>query len=321
MESYYPIRTTGVPPATRRFHGRRTPWDATDRRLLTRVPTPARSRREMRREEAEREAAWRNAHDERRTRLEFHAFDVSAGMADDAWDISMRLRRQPAPPPPASPPDPAATALQSAAPEPGPEPMLAPEPEATPAPEAAPAAKPALEPEPPVAPREEPPVPPAPAVGAESEPAARFDAPPQPRVSRLESVRGRVRTTRERMGSARETLRGAQEGMRAAQQRARDTQRRMRAAQRPRLARRSRRPDAGNQAAAADLGLEPPTRLERLTRLVGTAVIVVAVLWVGMVTALAVLSGATSVVGLLIYVGGVLIGLAGVGLGVLIRRT
>ena len=70
-----------------------------------------------------------------------------------------------------------------------------------------------------------------------------------------------------------------------------------------------------------DLGLEPPTRLERLTRLVGTAVIVVAVLWVGMVTALAVLSGATSVVGLLIYVGGVLIGLAGVGLGVLIRRT
>jgi hypothetical protein len=40
-----------------------------------------------------------------------------------------------------------------------------------------------------------------------------------------------------------------------------------------------------------------------------------------MVTALAVLSSATSTLGLLIYAGAVLIGLAAIGLGVVIRRT
>lgn len=274
----------------------------------------------MRREEAEREAAWRNAHDERRTALEFHAFDESAGMAEDAWEVTMRLRQQPAPRAPAPAPEPAVTALREAGPDPGPEPEPAPEPELAPEPEVMPESEPAAQPGPALRAGEE--TPPAPVIGGVPEPTGEWDGPPQARPARLESVRERMRVTRERMGSARENLRGAREGMRAAQQRARETQRRMRAAQRPRRPRRARRDQAEAQAAAAEqLGIEPPTRLERLTRLVGTTVVVVATLWVGMVTALAVLSGTTSAVGLLIYVGGVVIGLAGVGLGVLIRRT
>ena len=49
----------------------------------------------MRREEAERQAAWRNETDERRSRFEFYAFDPSAGLAEEAWEVSMRLRREP----------------------------------------------------------------------------------------------------------------------------------------------------------------------------------------------------------------------------------
>lgn len=88
----------------------------------------------MRREEAEQEAAWRNAHDERRTRLEFYAFDASAGLADDAWEVTMRLRRErpavatpttslsstqtaEAPAPAAEPPSPAEGALWDETPE------------------------------------------------------------------------------------------------------------------------------------------------------------------------------------------------------------
>jgi hypothetical protein len=47
----------------------------------------------MRREEAEREAQRRNDEDPGRGRYEFYAFDESAGMADDAWDVSARLRQ------------------------------------------------------------------------------------------------------------------------------------------------------------------------------------------------------------------------------------
>jgi hypothetical protein len=123
------------------------------------------------------------------------------------------------------------------------------------------------------------------------------------------------------MGTAREGMRSARQDMRAAQERARDAQRRMRAAQRPALRRSRRSDDVGHGTGVAGLGLEPVSRLERLTRLVGTAVIAVGTLWVGMVTALAVLSSATSTLGLLIYAGAVLIGLAAIGLGVVIRRT
>src|SRR6185436_9768053 len=50
----------------------------------------------MLREEAEREAERRNQEDADRARYEYYAFDVSAGMADDAWDVSARLRQGPA---------------------------------------------------------------------------------------------------------------------------------------------------------------------------------------------------------------------------------
>jgi hypothetical protein len=47
----------------------------------------------MRQQEAEEEAERRNATDERRERLVFYAFDESAGLAEDAWDVATRLRR------------------------------------------------------------------------------------------------------------------------------------------------------------------------------------------------------------------------------------
>ena len=48
-------------------------------------------------EEAEREAARRNLEDPDRARYEFYAFDESAGLADDAWQVSARLREGPPP--------------------------------------------------------------------------------------------------------------------------------------------------------------------------------------------------------------------------------
>lgn len=46
----------------------------------------------MRQQEAEQEAARRNAQDERRDRFLFYALDHSVGMGDDAWEVEMRLR-------------------------------------------------------------------------------------------------------------------------------------------------------------------------------------------------------------------------------------
>jgi hypothetical protein len=51
----------------------------------------------MLRDEAEREAERRNHEDPDRARYEFYAFDVSAGMAEDAWDVTARLREGPPP--------------------------------------------------------------------------------------------------------------------------------------------------------------------------------------------------------------------------------
>src|SRR6267378_1823613 len=48
--------------------------------------------RHMRQQEAEQEAARRNAEDERRHRFLFYALDHSAGMGDDAWEFEIRLR-------------------------------------------------------------------------------------------------------------------------------------------------------------------------------------------------------------------------------------
>lgn len=46
----------------------------------------------MRQQEAEQEAARRNAEDERRDRFVFYPLDHSAGMSPDAWEVEMRLR-------------------------------------------------------------------------------------------------------------------------------------------------------------------------------------------------------------------------------------
>ena len=46
----------------------------------------------MRQQEAEQEAARRNAEDERRDRFVFYALDHSAGMSEGAWEVEMRLR-------------------------------------------------------------------------------------------------------------------------------------------------------------------------------------------------------------------------------------
>ena len=83
----------------------------------------------MLREEAEREAERRNLEDPERVRYEFYAFDESAGMAQDAWDIGRRLRR-------GRPPSAERTALRpqtpaagAPPPEPAPKPKEPPEPE------------------------------------------------------------------------------------------------------------------------------------------------------------------------------------------------
>jgi len=89
----------------------------------------------MTREEAEQEAARRNREDPRARRLEFYAFDESAGVSHDAWEVTMRLRRggpvEVAAPPPRPRPGPGRTAPPRPAPppvEPDP-PPAAPEPE------------------------------------------------------------------------------------------------------------------------------------------------------------------------------------------------
>jgi hypothetical protein len=51
----------------------------------------------MLRDEAEREAERRNHEEPDRARYEFYAFDESAGMAEDAWDVAARLREGPPP--------------------------------------------------------------------------------------------------------------------------------------------------------------------------------------------------------------------------------
>ena len=51
----------------------------------------------MVRDEAEREAERRNHDEPDRARYEFYAFDESAGMAEDAWDVAARLREGPPP--------------------------------------------------------------------------------------------------------------------------------------------------------------------------------------------------------------------------------
>lgn len=69
----------------------------------------------MLRDEAEREADRRNSEDERRKRLEFYAFDETAGVDDDGWTVAVRLRRTPPPDEAAADPGPATAAAAAAA--------------------------------------------------------------------------------------------------------------------------------------------------------------------------------------------------------------
>jgi hypothetical protein len=75
----------------------------------------------MRQEEAEQEAARRNAEDERRDRFLFYPLDHSAGMGDDAWEVEMRLRTAADDPVAAAVPVAAAAPAEAA--DPGPEPL------------------------------------------------------------------------------------------------------------------------------------------------------------------------------------------------------
>jgi hypothetical protein len=82
----------------------------------------------MRQQEAEEEAERRNASDERRERLIFYAFDESAGLSEDAWEVATRLRRPeefqwelPAPAAPAVTAAPPENPVPVAAPAPAPE--------------------------------------------------------------------------------------------------------------------------------------------------------------------------------------------------------
>lgn len=68
----------------------------------------------MQREEAEHEAERRNREDPQRERFEFYAFDQSAGLAPDAWDVAARLHQGPAAPATAA----ATAALEESAPAP-----------------------------------------------------------------------------------------------------------------------------------------------------------------------------------------------------------
>src|SRR4051794_1094258 len=51
----------------------------------------------MRRSDADREADRRNREDPDAARYEFYAYDESAGMAEEAWEVGGRLRRAPSP--------------------------------------------------------------------------------------------------------------------------------------------------------------------------------------------------------------------------------
>jgi hypothetical protein len=97
----------------------------------------------MLRDEAEREAERRNHEDPDRARYEYYAFDESAGMAHDAWDVATRLREGPpqtsewpgvgpqtaaggAPEPEPAPPVPEGPTIAEIDPFAGPEPFVEP---------------------------------------------------------------------------------------------------------------------------------------------------------------------------------------------------
>lgn len=249
----------------------------------------------MRHEEAEQEATWRNAHDERRNRLEFYAFDASAGLADDAWEVTMRLRREPAP------------------------------------------AAPAVE-----APREAGAPPPDPWEEAPQAPAAReyeydprdgepSDA-PRARADRWEENYGWEEGAAEPWDESEADRwewadRFLDEAPAAEPARSRRRDPGPSRRQTPRREseetgpRRGRRRGAGHDD-ETDVALRPHRgALERLTRLVGATVIFVALVWVGTASALAVMIGDTSITAAALFVGALLVGTMGVGLGVIIRRA
>jgi hypothetical protein len=241
----------------------------------------------MEREEAELEAARRNASDERRSRLEFYAFDPSAGLAGDAWEVTMRLRREGS--------EERVVAAPLAAEEPPPGIELDDRPPAQDFVDVP--TEPAYEPAP--APTESYEVGPAPPVDDWFEP----DPAPQPTPAPLPEPEP---------GPVAVPTRGRRERRRRAEARPRRVAR-VGAALRERQQRRRRERE--------ELGIEPPTVLERMSRVVGTALITVAVLWIGLLVAIVVMLGSTSSTGLALSAAGVVAGIVAAGLGVLIRRA
>lgn len=243
---------------------------------------------EMERAEAELEAARRNASDKRRTRLEFYAFDPSAGLADDAWEVTMRLRRD------RSVDEVVVAATPETVPPPTEPEYHPPTPEITDS-----SVEPSYEPAPAITERHEtapprpvddrfepdPPPPPGPEPDLLVEPASEPATAPAPRRERRPRRTGRVRPDVARIGGVVRDRR--------------DRRRRQR----------------------EELGLEPPTFLERLSVVVGTALITVAVLWIGLVVAIVVMLGSTSSTGLALTAAGMVVGFLAAGLGVLIRRA
>jgi len=243
----------------------------------------------VRYDEAQQEAARLNREDPRARRLEFYAFDESAGMSGDAWEITMRLRRQgaaaeaqTAPVAPEPPAQPEVGDLRPAAPA-----ALDPAP-------AAPAAMPAP-PEPPAVP-----APDVPRRRRRSEPGRLPPAEPESaHAATATQPFDQLEATQPHAAVSTPPPDAPVEPWPAADETAVEQE-----------------PDWTEHG--EDPGATP--RPGRFVRVVGWAVILVAVLWIAMITALAILLRADSGTAILIYIGCAIAGVLGIGVGILIRR-
>jgi len=248
----------------------------------------------MLREEAEREADRRNREDPDRERFEFYAFDESAGLSAEAWDVAARLRQGPRTDRPATaaallhpdPPPAEATAYEETAPA-GP-PHEAPHHEAphheAPHHEAPPYEAPHHE-----VPHDEAPHHEAPSHEAPHHEAPHHEAPHQAAAFEEAAYEEALRpeTPYEEVSYAEHV-----EAVRAPE---------------PAPARGERKADEDRPGV--------------FVRTVGAVVIVVGLLWMALVVALAVLLEPDDATTFAVYLGGAVLGLLAIALGVAIRRS
>jgi hypothetical protein len=242
----------------------------------------------MNREEADQEAAWRNENDERRARLEFYAFDQSAGMSEDAWEVTIRLRRGP-PPDPSGAARPAGIAAPAPATAPSPAAPAAPAP---PAPAAPPPSAPAAAAPPPAAP------------AAPAQPAAPAPRPPAP-AAEPQPVYAESAMHVPAAPAAEPAPYGDDQDVWPDEEY--PAYRDLRGPKRRFWQRRT--PE------------EREVRPGFLVRSIGSLVILVAVLWIIALTVLMVVLKANETSTLIIYLGLVVVGIGAVMLGVAIRRS